>query len=193
MKIAPIDRDQTRRRLVRDRERLRSLLSRRPEGEPRRLWLHPCYQAAWLHRWSHFHFARGNRLRARSLWHLNLLLTGVDISPISDLDGGLVLLNPAGTVIVGKAGENLTVHGRVGIGGGLSPDDIGAGPGLPVLGVDVTLGFGACVLGPVRVGSRTVIEPGVIVHRDLPDDTVERSPASRRVRAGSTGAAGGES
>lgn len=190
MKIAPIDGDQTRRRLARDRERLQSLLARRPEGEPRPLWLHPCYQAAWLHRWSHFQFARGNRLRARLLWHLNLLLTGADISPISDLDGGLVLLNPVGTVIVGKAGENLTVYGRGAIGGGRSPDDIGAGPGLPILGTDVSLGFGACVLGPVRIGNRAVIEPGAIVTRDLPDDTVERSPACRRLGARSAGAAG---
>jgi len=192
MKVAPISRDQTRRRLAQDRDRLRRVLSRRPEGEPRWLFLHPCYQAAWLHRWSHYHFAQGSRLRARLLWHLNLLLTGADISPVSDLGGGLLLLNPAGTIIVGRAGSNLTLHGRSGIGGGLAEDDVGAGPGLPVLGADVVIGFGACVLGPVLVGDRVVIEPGAIAHRDLPDDAVERSPASRYVRSGGTRPVGGD-
>jgi len=189
---SPITRDRTRRRLAQDRDRLRDALSRRPEGGPLWLWLHPCYQAVWLHRWSHYHFARGNRLRARLLWHLNLLLTGADISPISDLGGGLLLLNPAGTIIVGKAGSNLTVHGRSGLGGGLGEDNIGAGPGLPVLGADVVIGFGACVLGPVLVGDRVVVEPGAIVHRNLPDDAVERSPANRLVRSSGTRAQGGE-
>ncbi len=190
MRVAPITRDETRRRLAQDRDRLRSALARRPEGLPRCLCLHPCYQAVWLHRWSYYHFVQGSRLRARLLWHLNLLLTGADISPISDLGGGLLLLNPAGTVIVGRAGANLTVHGRSGIGGGLAEDDIGAGPGLPVLGADVIIGFGACVLGPVVVGDRVMIESGAIVHRDLPDDAVERSPASRHVRSGGAMPAG---
>ncbi|MCA1971274.1 MAG: hypothetical protein LDL44_00400 [Caenispirillum sp.] len=163
----------TRQLLRADRARLLALLG---EPEDRRQWLalHPSWQAVWLYRWSHYQFVHGRRLLARLLWHVNLLLTGADISPLADFGPGLVIRCPLCVVLLGKAGANLTVHGHGGIGGGLSSEDIGAGPGLPVLGDDVTLQMRALILGPVRIGSGTCIGPGCVVTRDtLPGTVIE--------------------
>lgn len=175
----PISAAETRARLAADRLRLRECLATRPDLERSALWLLPSYQAVWLHRWSHYFFRRGNRLAARLLWHTNLLLTGADISPLTDVDGGFVLIYPVSAVILGKAGRNLTIVGHGGFGGGMSALDIGAGPGLPVFGDNVRIELGAFVLGPVRIGHDVVIRARSLVTMDVPDGCEVSSNPSR--------------
>jgi serine O-acetyltransferase len=133
----------------------------------------------WLHRWSHYHFDRGNRLMARFLWHLNLNVTGADVSPLSDLGPGLVIIEPLSCIMLGKSGRNLTVRAHASFGGGMSREDIGAGPGLPLLGDDVELDFGSVILGPLRVGSRTYVGPRCVVHTHIEEDSRVLPPAPR--------------
>lgn len=185
---AAISAAETRVRLAADRERLRAFIADRPQLARGILWLQPSYQAVYLHRWSHFFFQRGNRLLARVLWHLNLLLTGADISPLADIEGGFVLVYPVCTIVLGKAGRNLTVIGHSGFGGGMSSLNIGAGPGLPVIGDDVWLDLGAFILGPVHVGDGVVIKARSLVTSDVPAGYVVDSSASR-VRKAEEGAA----
>lgn len=178
---------ETRRRMRADRIRLEAHFARDPMGRPSFLWLHPSYQAVCLHRISHYFFRRGRRVISRVFWHLNLVLTGSDISPMSNLGGGLLLRHPLGCILIGDIGENCTVLGFAGIGGGISSLDIGAGPGLPRLGNDVFLEFGAMVLGPVCVGDRTRIGPRCVVTRDIPPDSVVSLRQPRRRQAVSPG------
>jgi serine O-acetyltransferase len=110
---------------------------------------------------------------ARLFWHLNLLLTGCDIAPLSNVGGGLVIHFPLAVALIGTVGSNCTIEGHGGIGGGTRRrHDAGAGPGLPVIGDDLLLSWGALVMGPIRVGNRVSIGHGAIVTTDLPDDTV---------------------
>lgn len=178
---APITAVQTRARLRVDRERLCALLQE-SGATTGFLWLYPSWQAVWLHRWSHFHFANGRRLLARALWHFNLLLTGADISPMGNFGPGLLIRCPLGMVMLGKSGANLTAHGHGGLGGGISLEDIGAGPGLPMLGDGVCLHFSAFVLGPVRIGDGAVIGPRCMVTRDVPAGGVLEVGEPRLVR-----------
>jgi serine O-acetyltransferase len=142
---------EVRKRLRRDRERLRGLCG--PNVLPLGiLALHPSYQCILLHRVSNYFFRRNYRLLARFLWHLNLLLTGSDIGPISEIGPGLLLVHPISTQIFGRLGADCTIWGHCGIGGGRALEDIGAGPGLPVLGDRVDVGPRALVLGPVHIG-----------------------------------------
>ena len=191
--MTAITRAETKQRLAADRRRILELLERETGTRDHWLAFHPSYQAVYLHRWSHYHFRAGRRLLARLLWHVNLLLTGADISPLSDLGGGLVLTYPLGIVLVGKAGSNLTMCGYGGLGGGFERTDVGAGPGLPVLGDDVVLGFGAMVLGPVRIGDGASIGAGCLVTADLPRGAVVAAapPAFRRAANEAPLAAGG--
>lgn len=146
--------------------------------------LHPSFVCALLYRLSHHLSRNGHRLVARFFAHLNLLLTGADISEPSRLGGGLVIISPAGVSIFGNAGVNLTVMPLAGIGGQIGRfEDVGAQPGLPVLGDDVVLEPYCGVLGPVRVGNRVRICTGVALTRSVPDDMIVESPAHEpRVR-----------
>jgi len=153
-----------------DRERLLQCYEER--GIPiRSVALSPSFVCVVLYRISRFFYVKGWGLMARLVWQLNMLFTGADISPICDLGEGLLVVHPVAVTIVGSAGCRLTVEGLGGMGGGLSMDDIGAGPGLPLLGDDVQMARGAMVLGPIRVGNSVRIGPGCTVVRDLPDNS----------------------
>lgn len=164
---------ETRARLRADRARLEAHFDALPGGRPAFMWLQPSYQCVLLHRLSFYFHSRGNRLLARTFWQLNLFLTACDIAPVSDIGPGLVVHFPLAVGLIGTVGKNTTIEGHAGIGGGTRRHaDIGAGPGLPVIGDDVVLGWGALVMGPIRVGHRVVIGHGAVVTADVPDDAV---------------------
>lgn len=166
---------QTRLLLKADRRRLVELLSY--QGSVR---FHPSYVCVVLYRISHHLYSNGHTLLARLFANLNEFATGADITPESELGEGLVILTPPGTAICGKAGRNLTVMPCSGMGGEIGRrEDIGAGPGLPVLGDDIILEPHCGVLGPAKIGNRVRISAGVLVTRDVPDDYVAEGPPPR--------------
>jgi len=173
---------ETRRRIRIDRERLRRCLTER--GIEGGMTFSPALLCVRLYRYSRYFYVKGWRRAARLVWQLNLFLTGADISPLSDLGEGLLVVHPFAVTISGSAGKGLTVEGWGGMGGGMSLEDIGAGPGLPLLGDDVQLDRSAMVLGAVRVGHGVRIGPGCTVVRHLPDGARVEAPAVRVRRAG---------
>jgi serine acetyltransferase len=102
---------------------------------------------------------------------LNSLLTGADFLPQSDIGAGLLIPTPCGVVLGGKAGRNLTVLALSGVGSVDRDRDIGAGPGLPILGDDVVLNHFSGLLGAIRIGDRVVVEAGILVFKDAADDS----------------------
>lgn len=181
MNPTPITWRETRDRLRVDYRRIVEQLGR--QSNRRHCWagLHPSFVCVLLHRISRWLFGRRRYYLARGVWHLNLLVTGADISENSDLGAGLLVVQPAGLAIMAKAGRNLTVMPNAGLGGEMGrSEDVGAGPGLPIVGDDVVLGAHAGILGPVRVGNRVSIRPGCAVLRDVPDDTIVQVTPPRR-------------
>ena len=171
---------QTSARLRADRERLSGFLASRGCENPHRLLFHPSFLCVFFYRLSNYFYRRDHRLVARFLWHFNVLLTGADISAPNDLDGGLLIVSPPGTAIMAKAGRNLTIMPCAGLGSELGRwDDIGAGPGLPVVGDDVTMEPHSGILGPIRIGNRVRIGAGIAVTVDVPDDTIVEGPRPR--------------
>lgn len=166
--------------LAADRQRFVAWRSENPWPISRKSWL-----AVWLFRWSFFYHGRGRRGLARFFWQVNLMLTGVDITPITDIGPGLLILRPKGVTLFGVAGSGLTVMGRSVIGGGGSRTDIGAGPGRPLIGDDVTLDFGSMVLGPVSVGNRVYVGAGCVVMKNVQADCKVTALAPEVVRRGS--------
>jgi serine O-acetyltransferase len=173
---------ETRRRLREDRERLKAFLDPQPGRRPVLLLLTPSYVCVALQRVSHFLFVRGHRVPARLVWHVNLLLTGADMPPTSDIGGGFVVDHPIGAGVIGKIGRNCTLRVAAGVGGGgAAQDDIGGGPGLPVIGDDVELGAGALIVGPIHIGNRARVGPRCLVTRSVPEDSVVQAAEARRV------------
>jgi serine O-acetyltransferase len=174
---APLTFAETRRRLRADRARLVECL--RARGAPTGVTGSPAWIAVRMHRGSRYLYACGWPVLARIAWQANLWLTGADISPSSELGEGLVIVHPFGVTVTGSAGRNLTIEGLGGMGGGMSLEDIGAGPGVPVLGDDVYIDRNAMVLGPVRVGDGARIGPGCTIVRDLAAGSVVTLPPAR--------------
>lgn len=162
---------ETVRKLGVDRDRLEALGRERGATSSGAIFS-PSFLCVVLFRLSHYLFVRGHNVAARLVWQLNLFLTGADISPICNLGEGLVVVHSVAATICGSAGAGLTVEGLGGLGGGLGLEDIGAGPGLPLLGDNVHLARGASVLGPVLIGSNVRVGPGCTVVRDLPEGAV---------------------
>lgn len=149
---------------------------------PRSMHLHPSFIAVALFRISHQLLPR-HRLLARFVWHLNTFVTGADLSPSAEIGEGFVVVNPAGIAVSGKAGRNLTLMPCSGLGGELGRrEDVGAGPGLPVLGDDVVIEPHAGVLGPVRVGHRVRVGGGLPLTKDAPDDVCVEGPTLKMLR-----------
>lgn len=170
----------TRARLREDRARLRAWLEAHHGHVPACLWLESRYLCVWLQRWSHWLHGRGHRGLARLVYHLNLMLTGADLPPGSDIGGGWLVTAPVAIVVCGKAGRNFTVGTLSGLGGEMGSDaDVGAGPGLPCVGDNVSIGSHAGVLGALRVGNNVTIAAGCVVRKDVPDDCVVEGAAPR--------------
>ena len=54
--------------------------------------------------------------------------------------------------------------------------------GQPRLGDDVTIGAGACVLGPITVGDRAVVAANAVVLEDVPADSLVAGIPARIIR-----------
>ena len=87
---------------------------------------------------------------------------GLELVIGQDIDGGLYIAHPVGTVIsVHKLGKNCTVIANVTIG-------MRNEWAFPVIGDNVFIGAGARILGEIKVGDGAVIGANAVVIEDVP-------------------------
>lgn len=127
-------------------------------------------------------YHRGTRLPSLWLTDRVLAISGAELQPMSRIGGGLVLKHTTGLVVGGEvvAGDRLTLHQNVTLG------DRHPFGGQPRLGDDVTIGAGACVLGPITVGDRVIVAANSVVTEDIPEDCVVAGAPARVVRQRTT-------
>ena len=90
-----------------------------------------------------------------------LRLYGLELSPGADIEGGLYIAHPAGTVVaVERVGRNLTVIAAVTVG-------MRNEPRWPRIGDGVFIGAGARVLGGIDVGDGASVGANAVVVRDV--------------------------
>jgi serine O-acetyltransferase len=71
-------------------------------------------------------------------------------------------------VLYGAIGDRATIFGDAKIGGGIDNSiNIGAGPGYPILGDDIVMGYRASVLGPFRIGNGVRMGPFALALFDV--------------------------
>jgi serine O-acetyltransferase len=102
---------------------------------------------------------------------------GTEIHPEAVIGPGLGLPHGARGLVVHPAariGANCMIFHRVTLAANAH--------GAPVLGNDVLIGTGACVIGPVRIGARARIGANAVVIKDVPDGALVYSEASMVVR-----------
>ena len=135
-------------------------------------WMCGGYWAVSLFRISSFLYQRKRYFLARLCWQINHFLTGADISPHCRIAPGFAILHPASVAVAGDAGANFLIQGQAGIGVLRADRDVGAGPGMPLIGDNITLPFHTMILGPVRVGSNSTLPPGIVITQDVAEEAV---------------------
>jgi serine acetyltransferase len=108
------------------------------------------------------------------------MLTGSDIHPNARIGPGLLIPAPCSVNVSGVAGANAMFLPRAGMGIIPSPRDVGAGPGLPVLGDEFVSCPGGGPLGAIRIGDGALIGPRCFRSRDVaPGFAAMRADAGR--------------
>jgi serine O-acetyltransferase len=183
MTLARLSWTETRARLRSDRERLRALRAQLAPYPSKGEFCSAAFMSVLLYRLSNHLYRANHRWSARVIWHLNVLLTGADISEPADIGSGFVVLHPPGISIMGRAGRNLTVMACCGIGGEVGrQDDVSGWPGTPLLGDDIIMEPHSGIIGPVTIGSRVRVCSGAMVSRDVPADSVVEGPRVKILR-----------
>ncbi len=157
-----------RRRLRRDAERLRRFQRSKFGYTPLTWFVDPAWLAVLLHRLSWLTWFNGRQKLGRLFMQLNSIVTGADIQPGSDFGAGLLIPSPCGVTLSGRAGRDFTALALAGVGGSVQGRDVGAGPGLPVLGDEVVAGPFTGIQGGLRMSDRVFVEGGAGALKDVP-------------------------
>lgn len=131
-------------------------------------FLHPRFASIWLFRHAAAAESRGLRFVAKLLSFVNYTLFGCEIPATLRVGPGLVMPHPNGVVLGARSiGCNATIFQQVTLGSVAT--DFRYVPELrPSVGDGVTIGSGARVLGPVRLGDHCTVGANAVVIKDVP-------------------------
>jgi len=154
------------------REDLKSALQRDPAARSRLeiALLYPGLHAIWIHRISHWLWARGAKLPARWLSQLARGLTGIEIHPGATI-GQRVFIDHGMGVVIGETaevGDDVTLYHGITLGG----TSLAKGKRHPTIGNRVTIGAGAKVLGNILVGDDSRVGANAVVVKTVPENSV---------------------
>jgi serine O-acetyltransferase len=155
------------------REDLETAARRDPAARSRAelMLAYPGLHAIWLHRMAHRMWGRpGLRLAARLVSHVNRAVTGIEIHPGAQIGRRFFIDHGMGVVIgeTAEVGDDVMLYHGVTLGG--RSDN--PGKRHPTVEDGVTIGAGARVLGPVRVGAGTQVGANAVVVKDVPAGVV---------------------
>ncbi len=155
----------------------------------RLVWhLMPNVLAVTLYRISRHLYLTGHGSLANLVSLLSLYLTRTELPPFSSIGRGFLIGHATAVTVIGRVGHNFTAYGVCGIGSGYANEDVGAGPGRPVLGDNVTMAHCSLVQGPVVVGDNVSFGPHAHVTRDVPSNSIVIGAPSRVQRKPGFGA-----
>lgn len=132
--------------------------------------LYPGLHAIWAHRVWHVLWRRRLRLIARAGSQLTRWLTGIEIHPGARIGRRFFIDHGMGVVIgeTAEVGDDVMLYHGVTLGGRTRDH----GKRHPTLEDGVSVGAGAKILGPVRVGARSVVGANAVVTKDAPSDSI---------------------
>jgi serine O-acetyltransferase len=127
---------------------------------------YPGLHAIWLHRMAHWFYNRKRYTVARIMSHISRSLTGIEIHPGAKIGRKFFIDHGMGIVIgeTSDIGDNCLMYQGAVLGG----TSLKKGKRHPTLGNDVTIGAGAVVLGPVKIGANARVGAGSVVLKNVP-------------------------
>lgn len=150
--------------------------------------LHPSVLAVWSYRGTHLLYRRGMRRTARLVSAVARILSGgIEIHPGAQIGRGFFVDHGAG-VVIGETvliGDDVTIFHQVTLGSIGWWHDRRRPAGArrhPVVGNRVVIGANATVLGPVTIGSDSVIGAQALVIDDVPSDSRVLAPTAETRR-----------
>ncbi len=125
------------------------------------IWAYRLWHALWLRRW---------RFPARAGAQLTRWLTGIEIHPGATIGRRFFIDHGMGVVIgeTAEIGDDVMLYHGVTLGGRQRE----GGKRHPTVEDGVTVGAGAKVLGPIRIGAGTAIGANAVVTKDTEPDSV---------------------
>ncbi len=132
---------------------------------------YPGLHAVWWHRLAHRLWRhRVTKLPARLMGQFSRFLTGVEIHPGAVIGRRFFIDHGMGVVIgeTAQVGDDVMLYHGVTLGG----RSLDTGKRHPTIGDGVTIGAGARVLGPVRIGAHSVIGANAVVVADAPPNSL---------------------
>ena len=126
--------------------------------------------AIWAYRLAHLLWLRGYRLVARVLSQIVRFATGVEIHPGASIGKRFFIDHGMGVVIgqTSEVGDDVMLYHGVTL-GGRSMQKVKR---HPTVGNRVTIGAGARLLGPIRIGDDVQIGANSVVVSDVPAGSV---------------------
>jgi len=130
------------------------------------LTCYPGMHAIWLHRLSHWLWARNWKLLARVVSNFGRWLTGIEIHPGAKVGRRFFIDHGMGIVIgeTAEIGNDVTIYQGVTLGG----TSWNKGKRHPTLEDGVVVGAGAKVLGPFIVGAGAKVGSNAVVTKAVP-------------------------
>ena len=135
----------------------------------------PGVHALLAHRVAHALEDAGVPVLPRAIAATARTVTGIEIHPAADVGDGLFIDHGMGVVVgeTAEIGENVTLYQGVTLGG----TGFATGKRHPTVEDNVTIGSGAKLLGPIRIGHGAKIGANAVVVHDVPpNSTVVGNP-----------------
>jgi serine O-acetyltransferase len=135
----------------------------------------PGVHALLAHRVAHALHSAGLPLVPRGIAYLSRSVTGIEIHPAAEIGDAPFIDHGMGVVIgeTAEIAENVTMYQGVTLGG----TGFATGKRHPTVEANVTIGSGAKLLGPIRIGHGAKIGANAVVIHDIPpNSTVVGNP-----------------
>jgi serine O-acetyltransferase len=131
------------------------------------------FRAVMLYRVGHWLRNRRLRIPAAIIERLMHHSCHCWINTAAEIGPGFFIAHVGGLVIGGETqiGKNCDVRQNVTFGGNFNKTD-SDGRTQPLVGDNVSFGAGAVVIGPVKIGSGSIIGANSVVTRDVPENVI---------------------
>jgi serine O-acetyltransferase len=128
------------------------------------------FRAVFLYRMGHWYRRHNMHFPAAVIERLMHHLCHCWILTQSEIGPGFVIAHVSGILVLVKAGKNLTLRQNVTLGGAYRKTK--GQQTNPILGDNISVSPGAQILGPITVGSNTVVGANTVVTTDIPENSV---------------------